>query len=263
MNIWKSLLLGIIQGVTEFLPVSSSGHLVLFRKVLSVEQVPLLFDVLLHVATLIVIIYFFRSRVLSILAAMAAGVKGRADEYHKKELKLVLVILVGTVFTALIGFTLQDIGVLHETSTVSVLFIFTGVLLLSLKFLRRGEVQLPRMKHGIWVGIAQGLGTLPGISRSGITIAAGLYGGLDRKVAGELSFLMSIPAVAGALILELSDAAALSTQLSFTVLAAGFAAAFITGLASLKLLFFLISSGRLYLFSLYLIPLGCAGLLFL
>jgi undecaprenyl-diphosphatase len=260
MNIWKSILLGLVQGITEFLPVSSSGHLVLFKRILSVEDVPLLFDVLLHVATLIVIIYFFRSRIFIIIKAMVSTLKGSTDQSDREQMRLVLVILAGTVLTAVIGFTLQDIQMFHETQTVSLLFILTGVLLLSLRFIPKREDRPVRLSHGIWVGIAQGLGTLPGISRSGITISAGIYSGLERKRAGELSFLLSIPAVAGALILELSDAASLSAQLSFTAIAGGFITALVTGLLSLKLLFFLINSGRLYMFSFYLIPLGCAGL---
>ncbi|MGM0431533.1 MAG: undecaprenyl-diphosphate phosphatase [Spirochaetota bacterium] len=263
MNIWKSILLGLIQGVTEFLPVSSSGHLVLTKHLLSVQEVPLLFDVMLHVATLAVVVFFFRYRILRILGAFIAVVRGRRDEQVDYHLRLAGVILLGSVFTAVLGLLFRGTAVFHETNMVSVLFLVTGVLLISTAFASAAADQRPRAKHAVWVGIAQGLGTLPGISRSGITITAALWAGIDREKAGELSFLLSVPAITGALILELGNAGALQAQMAWTAVAAGCAAAVLAGGLSLKLLLWLVQKGRLYVFSFYLIPLGIAGLLFL
>lgn len=262
MEIWKSIILGCIQGVTEFLPVSSSGHLVLFKELLDAEQVPVLFDVLLHISTLIVVVVVFWNRIVRILSAIVHWVGHEVNDEDLYHLRLVLVIMLGTVFTAVLGFMLKDIELFRRTSTVSVLFIVTGGILISSKYAAVSSDQRPRVSHALWVGIAQGIGTLPGISRSGITITAALWGGMERDKAGELSFLISIPAILGALILERGDTAALAAQMSYATVAIGCVSAAVSGFISLKLLLWVIRSGRLYYFSIYLIPLGIISLIY-
>ncbi len=263
MEIFNAILLGAIQGVTEFLPVSSSGHLLLMKHFLDMGEVPILFDVLLHIATLLVVLGFFRRQIFSILRALWHWVQKSIDTEDAYYLRLTVVIIIATVFTVLLGFILNTVDSLHTTSSVSVMFILTGLLLISTKFVKSREDQTPKKRNGILVGIAQGLGTLPGISRSGITITAALWGGIDREKAGELSFLLSIPAILGAFILEIGESGTLTSQMHISAILIGCLSAIISGILSLKLLLWLIRSGKLYFFSIYLIPLGIIGLIWL
>lgn len=264
MTYGESLLLGALQGITEFLPVSSSGHLVLMKNIMELHNIPLLFDVMLHVATLFVVLIVFRDRVGRILSALGRTITGRRDEEDKENLRLLGIILVSTVITAAFGLGLQELQWFGNVKSVSLLFIVTGVLLITTRY-ARGNVGYGTLgiKHGVLAGIAQGFGVLPGISRAGATISVALLSGMNREKAGEYSFLISIPAIAGALLLELRDTEALFSSVSPMVMAAGFTGSFIVGLASLLLLLSLVRKGRLYLFSVYLIPLGIAGLVLL
>lgn len=264
MTLLQSLFLGALQGVAEFLPVSSSGHLVLARQVLKVGSVPALFDVILHVATLLVVLVVFRSLILRLLGALGRFLARRSRSEDNTDLRLIVLVLVATFFTALIGFGLETLDVESRPKLVALLFLVTAGLLLTTRFARGsrdyGDLSL---KDGVVTGIAQGLGVLPGISRSGITIAAALGLKMDRSRAGEFSFLLSIPAVAGALILELKDLGELTGTVSPGVLLGGFLAAALVGFLSLTMLLKLLRQGRLYLFAIYLIPLGLAGIFLL
>lgn len=264
MNLLTSVFLGIIQGATEFLPVSSSGHLALFKDILQVAEVPVLYDVLLHVSTLLVVLLFFRHQIIRIVRSTWRYLfcSSRGSEDTDGAL-VALVIIIATLFTGAIGFFVSGLGIERNLQLVSVLFICTGILLLSTRFLSVTYSRPLSGWHGVLLGVAQGFGTLPGVSRSGITISAALMGGLEKRRAGEISFLLSVPAIMGALLLELSDLTELSGQVSPTVLLAGCLSAAITGFFALKLLMWLIGSGRIYLFALYLLPLGVISLILL
>jgi undecaprenyl-diphosphatase len=264
MNYGESLLLGLIQGLSEFLPVSSSGHLVLARHLMELKDIPLLFDVVLHVATLFVVLIVFKERVARILLALGKSVAGRGDEEDRENLRLLGLIIVSTLITGVVGLGLESLDWFGSVKTVSVFFIITALILISSRS-ARGSIGYGTIgfKQGALAGLAQGLGVLPGISRAGITISAALLSGMNREKAGEYSFLISIPAILGALILEMRDAEALFSSVKPSVLAVGFTAAFVVGLISLLLLLSLVRRGRLYLFSFYLIPLGIGGLFFL
>ncbi|MCK5157008.1 MAG: undecaprenyl-diphosphate phosphatase [Spirochaetales bacterium] len=262
MSLWQSIFLGVIQGITEFLPVSSYGHLVVIQKLMGLGEIPVLFDILLHIATLFVIFIAFRVRIFRIASAVLRLMFHRSKEGDVQEARVFGIIIIGTVFTGGIGLAIQSAGLSQYQWAVFVSFIVTGILLILVSILKPGKTTSdPGIFQGVIIGVAQGLGTLPGISRSGITIAAALWSGIDRKKAGELSFLFFIPAVLGALILELGKTGELAGTVSFPLVAVGMVAAFITGMISLKLLLAVIRGMRLYLFSIYLIPLGIAGLL--
>lgn len=257
------MLLGIIQGVAEFLPVSSSGHLVIARHLMGYGDIPVLFDVLMHVPTLIAIIIVFRKRIGEILVSLSRVIRRNNGPGDSENLRLLGVICVATVCTALAGFglaKLQDRFVL-TTKVVSSLFLLTAVILILSHFFR-GSKQYSDLgiKEGIITGIAQGIGVLPGISRSGITISASLTAGMSRERAGEYAFLVSIPAILGAVALKIGDTEALA--INPLVLTAGMLTSFVVGLFSLLLLLRIVRRGRLYLFSFYLIPLGIVTLLF-
>ncbi len=263
MSVVQALLLGLLQGITEFLPVSSSGHLVLARAFMGLEDVPLFFDVVLHVATLVVVIFVFRERVWGILSALARGLVRRQKEGDREYLRLALLLVAASALTAVIGLGISSLEVREQPGRVALLLLVTALLLVLGSVLGRGKRPLHETGwlQALIMGAAQGLGVFPGISRSGITISSGLISGMSRQAAGEFSFLLSIPAVGGAFILTLKEAAAMSAGVPPVSLAAGFIAALLAGYASLKLLLRLISGGRLWLFALYLVPAGIGGLL--
>ncbi len=261
MSVIQGLLLGILQGVTEFLPVSSSGHLVLARALMKIEEVPVLFDVILHLSTLLVVIWVFRARVWSLLAALGRLVSGRRRDQDAPALTLIVKLAAASAITAVMGLGVSALGFREKPAMVSLLLIVTAVILV-VSLRGRGERSLEGIGWGqsLIMGAAQGFGVFPGISRSGITISSGLLSGLSREAAGEFSFLLSIPAVGGAFLLSLKDLGELGSSVPFNSLAAGFLAAFAAGYASLKLLLWLISGGRLWVFAIYLVPVGIWGL---
>ena len=264
MSIWQSIILGVVQGITEFLPVSSYGHLVVLQKLMDLGEIPVLFDILLHVATLFVIILAFRVRIARMAAAIIRLLFRKGRDGDISEAKVFGIIIIGTLFTGGIGLTFKSFGLSQYQWVVYISFIITGILLIFASFLKPKKTSVdPSVSQGILIGIAQGFGTLPGISRSGITITAALWGGIDREKAGELSFLFSIPAVLGALVLELANVGDLGESMSFSLVAAGMIAACLAGFISLKLLLIVIKGMKLYIFSIYLIPLGIIGLVLL
>ncbi|MEW5816970.1 MAG: undecaprenyl-diphosphate phosphatase [Spirochaetota bacterium] len=264
MTLFQSILLGVLQGTAEFLPVSSSGHLALLKSIMRLSDVPILFDILLHISTLCVVVIVFRVRVAGLLTACFRFMAGKTRTEDSENLKLVPVIIVATLCTAVIGYGISKLELEQYPKVVSALLIVTGViLLLTIRTSGNKDYSKTGLREGILTGIAQGIGVFPGISRSGITISAALFSGMAREKAGEFSFLISIPAILGAFLLKLKDAGRLLTMVNPGVLAAGIIAAFIIGLISLILLMRIIRSGKLFFFSMYLIPIGIAGVIFL
>lgn len=264
MTYFESILLGILQGITEFLPVSSSGHLLVMRNLMGLGEIPLLYDVLLHVATLVVVLWVFRARVLRILGALWRWVRRQTPEPDDPpQLKAAVVIVVATVVTGVLGLGIERLELGAYPRLAGVMFMVTGAILILSRIPQgsRGFDTL-RARDGAFVGLAQAFGVIPGISRSGITISACLAAGLSRERSGELAFLVFVPAVLGALVLTLRDFADLSAAVSPGVLAAGFVTSLVVGLAALTGLLRVIRSGRLYLFSIYLIPAGILTLVF-
>lgn len=263
MTYIQAVLLGALQGMTEFLPVSSSGHLVVFRRFMQLQDIPILFDVILHVATLFVVLIIFRDRIGRILLSLGRLFTGRKNEEDAENIRLFGIILTATVITGAMGLGIERLDAGSHIKLVSALFIVTGVILWLTRYMS-GTINYGTIgiKQGVVTGFAQGLGVLPGISRSGITISAALMSGMNREKAGEYSFLISIPAILGALLLELKDLDTLFVSMTPLKIAAGFAAAFIVGLLSLMLLLKLVNRGRLYYFTFYLVPLGIFGLFF-
>jgi undecaprenyl-diphosphatase len=262
MNIVQSIILGCLQGLTEFLPVSSSGHLALGRALFGLSEVPVLYDILMHAATLVVVLAFFHRRVLDILRALYLWVSGRAGQEERRLVRLAGLIVLATLVTALVGIPLNRLALDNRPRIISGLFLLSAaVLLVGSRFKGSRRLEDTRLRDVLMVGLAQGIGALPGVSRSGITISAALAGGTARADAGEFSFLLSMPAILGALVLKLKDVGSLSQIVHPSVLLAGLAAAMATGFISLFFLLRVIRSGRLWLFAAYLIPLGIAGLL--
>jgi undecaprenyl-diphosphatase len=262
----QSLLLGVLQGVAEFLPISSSGHLVLLRQLMDLGEVPLLYDVLLHVSTLIVVIIVFRKQIGSIFSSIWRALRAASGPEDRENLRLTLYILIATAVTGVVGFVLSRFEDLffNRPRLVSLLLLVTALILLS-TLIRRGRRDYLQIGFlgAVIVGLAQGIGVLPGISRAGITISVALLLGLDRQRAGEFSFLIAVPAILGALLLQLRDASALLELVDPVALLAGFAASFVVGLVSLLVLLRIVRSGQLALFSIYLVPLAVISFILL
>lgn len=209
MDLIQSILMGIVQGLSEFLPISSSAHLVFtsnFYKVFKGIEIvqesnqEVFLDIMLHLGTLIAVLIFFRKEIMQILKALYLGLKNK--DYSSLDFKYGAYIFLGTIISVLIAFPLNEVAefLVFKPAIVGILLVFTGILLLSSeawakKIKDKKEVSL---KSSILIAIAQGLAALPGFSRSGLTIATGLLNGLDRTTAARYSFLLSIPIILGA-----------------------------------------------------------------
>lgn len=271
MSVLSAFLFGLLQGVTEFLPVSSSGHLAVLKELTNLEEVPLLFDILLHLASLGAVLLVFRKKIGFLITSTWHFIIRKAGPQDRENLVYVMAIVVGTFVTGVMGLFIKKFFPDPSIKLVSVLFIVTAIVLclgfIIGRYHEKRTASLAsrsvRVRDGLVCGFAQGLGVFPGISRSGITISSALSVGVPRAVAGELSFLLSIPAILGAFILELKDADTLMAQVEFWPLLVGVLAAFVSGLLALKLLMTLVRKGTLAWFAIWLLPLGIIGLLYL
>ena len=250
MTLAQSILLGLVQGLTEFLPVSSSGHLAIAQHFLhGFEQPGVLFDVLLHVGTFVAVILYFRSEItLLVFSPFRSGDEARLYR------RLLLLLVAGSVPTAVIGLTFKNFfeGLFHNIPVVSLMLLVTGTLLfVSERFRRSGrkEAELT-LGDALVVGLIQGLAIIPGISRSGSTIATLLLKGVNGETAARFSFLLALPAVFGAALLSIKDLEAMPTG-DIPVYLAGTGIAFITGLLSIHLLMGVIRKKRLFAFAVY------------
>ncbi len=264
LSVLQSVFLGIIQGLTEFLPVSSSGHLEISRHLFSMPEVPLLFDVVLHVATLAVVLFFYRMYVRDIAVALFRFLKKDAGANDFANLKILVNLFLSTCATIVLALVLRKI--LPEEGGIAqvaiLMYVTAALLLYRPKKEKRGTLPEMSIPKALLIGVAQGFGTLAGISRSGITITASHAAGLERKEAGTYSFLLSIPAILGALVLTLADASSAASSVSVPVILAGSISALITGFFSLKMLLWVIGKAKLWYFSIYLVCVATYLLLF-
>lgn len=275
MSVLQGIILGFIQGIAEFLPVSSSGHLKLAQHLFGLKEVPLLFDVLLHLATLCSVILFFRKKIWNLLCTFFRLITFRKinsedtvlAENEMKNRKMILAVILATFVTGIIGIFTSKILDSDSVSVkiICVGFIITAVLLITSAYVEKhinNKTDVPSWIQSLIIGFAQGIGTLPGISRSGSSIAGALYSKVDRVSAGEFSFIISIPAILGAFILEAKDLGNIEESVGILPVAAGFITAFASGFFALAFLMRLIKKGRLEWFACYLIPLGICGIIF-
>jgi undecaprenyl-diphosphatase len=250
VNLFHAVFLGLLQGMTEFLPVSSSGHLAIAQHFLpGFAQPGVLFDVLLHVATMGAVILYFRRDCL-LLASAPFRTCPEAQSYRR----LLKLLLVGSVPTAVIGLLFKDffIGLFHNLTVVSLMLMVTGCLLFLSERLRRGHRKDQELtwSDALLVGTVQGGAIIPGISRSGSTIATLLLKGVDGETAARFSFLLALPAVFGAALLSLGDLQSLETT-ALPVYLTGMLAAFVSGLLSIHFLLAVVRRRRLFVFALY------------
>ncbi|MDR2141543.1 MAG: undecaprenyl-diphosphate phosphatase [Deltaproteobacteria bacterium] len=260
MTAWlASLTLGLIQGLGEFLPISSSGHLALAQHFFGWREPELLYDLILHLGTLLAVFYFYRSNLWSLIlelrllpAALLSPSKMGTYFRIRPDFRLGILIIIGSLPTALIGFCFLSTfeSLFASTRAVGLAFLVTALFLAATRWApptRAATEKAMTIKMALAIGLIQGLAITPGLSRSGLTIGLGLFLGLDHHLAARFSFLLSIPAILGGLILTLRQAPAIS--LSGWETLAGFAVAGLTGYLALWFLVRVIKPKRLAYFA--------------
>jgi undecaprenyl-diphosphatase len=277
MNILKAIIMGVIQGLTEFLPVSSSGHLAIFGQILNLDlEGGVLFEVVLHIGTLLAIFIVYHTDIKELIVEGIGIIidffkmlfnllfkKGNKKEkiINTAYRKFVMLIIVGSIPTGIIGLLFKDfIESAFDTLLVPgiCLFITGGLLLLTTVIKQGNKMELEtKYSDSLIIGTFQGLATLPGISRSGSTLVGGLICGLDKEFAVKFSFIMSIPAIIGAAILQIKD---IQTE-SFTVASSmpyilGMLASGIVGYICIKTLLAIIKKNKLHYFAYYCFAVG-------
>lgn len=281
MTVIQSLLLGILQGIAEFLPISSSGHLKIVQNLFGLEEVPLLFDVMLHLATLLAVVIFFRKKIWDLLKVFGRWItKTPAPEFVNEEDLLcgteergrntIIAIIISTIVTGIMGVVASKFIPDLPIKFVCVGFIVTSVFLVASSIItkkRNASETVAEYKgitklQALFIGFMQGVGTLPGISRSGSTIAGAQFCGVTRAAAGEYSFIVSIPAILGAFILEAKDLGEVGSTIGILPVVVGCLASFVAGYFSLAVLMKIIKKGKLEWFACYLIPVAILGLIF-
>jgi len=274
--LFSGTLLGILQGITEFLPVSSSGHLVLAQHLLHMKGQNLLMDIWLHFGTLLAIVIVFRQSILRLIrGALRGTAQGKifSKDYLKspegQDAYLFLLIVIAMIPTGIVGVFFKDsLETLFEgsLSLLGLAFFFTAILLFITRF--RGKVSGgigTRVSITPWqaliVGVAQGIAIIPGVSRSGSTIAVALLLGISREQSGEFSFLIVMPAILGAMLLEsLHGLSAVCSPAFLFPALAGMIAAWLVGIVALRVLLNIVNHGKLYRFSFYCFFIGVLAL---
>lgn len=250
MTIWLAMLLGLVQGLCEFLPVSSSGHLVLLQNIFNISEGALFFDTMLHVGTLAGVCAVYWEQLWQMLR-------------HPLQRKVGL-LLTATAVTAAIAFLARDvITAAYEGALLGIGFIATTVILLLTERagMTRGSIGKMPYKSAALVGVMQGVAILPGISRSGSTIAGSLFAGLGRKDAAEFSFLLSVPAILGAVVMQLPDVLREGVVVPWAPVLAGMAVAAVSGYVSIRVMLRVILQRKLRWFAYYTLVLGVLVLL--
>lgn len=262
MRVELAVLLGILQGLTEFFPVSSSGHLALAGHWFGLHEPDLRFDILVHLATLAAIFVYFRKdwlQLAKVLANRDSGDMPRAMPIY---------LIVASIPAALVGIFLKDhISMIHgQPQIVGICLLVTGVTLLAGLRLRKQGLPLDKLTWGVVIamGLAQALAVMPGISRAGTTIMMGLFLGLGRQAAARFSFLMAVPVIGGAGLLAIKDLFETRGSLTaevITAYGAGFVAALLSGFFALVFLMRLLEARRFFYFGFYCLIVGSLAIL--
>lgn len=252
LTIWQAIILGIIQGLTEFLPVSSDGHLVIAQEVFGLRPPnAIAFDVLLHLGTLVAVVGYFRKE----LFEMTLALFGAGGEQAAVRRRWIWLLALGTLPVAIVGFLLEDwfAGTFHSAVWAGAGLLVTGTLLAIVNGKGEGGREEAGLtaRDAFLVGSIQSFALLPGVSRSGTTLFAALSLGVERTTAARFSFLLSIPAIAGALILKSSDVIAMAREGDPAPLIVGPVMAGLTGVLAIEVLMRAVRRGTLRGFSVY------------
>jgi undecaprenyl-diphosphatase len=266
VDLFKSILLGILQGLSEFLPISSSGHLVIAEYLLDFNIGGLAFEVFVHLGTLVAVVLVFRKDIFRLIVAIPDIFRLTSETLSKEKRQYALLAIyigIGSVPAALIGILLKDsIEQIFESHTLALMMLFfTGLIVWSSRYTHEKATKL-KSYHALLIGIAQACAILPGISRSGSTIVTGLWLGLPRDEAARFSFLLSAPVIFGAGVLKLKDVVQqpLPANEIFYILCATVAAA-ISGYIAIIWLLNVIKKQKLEWFGVYCIAISIFGLI--
>ena len=246
MTIFDALILGIIQGITEFLPISSSGHLVLAQSILGINQQGNELEILVHIGTLASILVVFLKDIKSIFFSIKS----------KNTQIFIYFIIIGTIPAVILGLGLKDflLPLFENILAVGIALASTGIILCGSYFIKKQGKELSYLKS-IIIGFAQAVAIIPGISRSGMTITCALFLGLNSKDAAKFSFLLAIPIILGSGLFTFIDIDG-DFQIKIEIALAGLISSFIVGMVSLRWLIHILEKGKLYSFGLYCICIG-------
>ena len=261
MDILQAILLGIIQGITEWLPVSSSGHLVIAQEFMGIES-PLFFDAMVHLGTLVVVVYVFRKEVIDVIKAffeifkdLRSGVPLK-ESMKEEQHHMAVLIIIGTIPTAVIGLVFRDPleSLYSNLLVVGIALLGTGCYLYFTQFVKplNGKgIKEMTAKEALIIGTMQGVAIIPGVSRSGSTISTGIFVGLNKEVATRYSFLLFIPAILGAAILQTHAVISNGEEIDWIPTLIGTVTAMLVGYMAIQLLLKIIQKSKLHLFSYY------------
>lgn len=260
MSLIAIIILGIIQGLTEFFPVSSSGHLVLFQNLFGLKEPQIFVDVMLHVGTLFSLFVFLRRDLLRLFRGLLFFVRNPQVHFADPTVKQLFALMVASIPTALLGYFFSDFfeSLFASLRTVGLALIFTGCYLFLTKWAKTRKRNF--LVHPFIIGILQGAAIVPGFSRSGLTIGGGMFLGWKREEAARFSFLLSIPAIGGAAVFQLGKIDVGSQP--WPVIITGVAVSAIVGYIALSALVSVINRGKFYAFSFYCFLIGFAAIVF-
>lgn len=245
MDILQAIILGIVQGITEWLPVSSSGHLVIFEYFFGLKQ-PLLFDIMLHIGSLFVVLFFFRKEIIELILGVL--------KWEKEKLMILLMIIIASIPIAFVGFFFKDFieSIFKDLRTVGFALLFTAAVLFFSKYPSKKDNKLSLWSAFV-IGLFQSIAILPGVSRSGSTISSGMMLGIKKDDVARFSFLIFIPTILGALVLNINDVTEFTDPIPVIT---GTIISTIAGYFSLKLLMNIIKKDKFSWFSVYCLLLG-------
>lgn len=258
----KAIILGIVQGLTEFLPISSSGHLVLFSHLLQFKESSVAFDVFLHFGTLLSIFVLFWKEIKLMIIAPFYALKGTATEEHKYYLRWDWYVILATIPAGIVGLLFEEqISVIFSSIIYALIFLFiTGLFMSAIPYLKKKQEEITAGRSFL-MGLAQAFAILPGISRSGSTIFTGILSGGEQEKVARFSFIMSVPAVAGAVILEFKKLLVMPPSSSEIInMTLGALAAFIFGCLAIVWLLDFVKKGKLQWFGYYCLTISVIGI---
>jgi len=248
MGFWEAIISGVVQGVAEFLPISSSGHLVILHKLMGLKEPEIFFDIFLHLGTLTAVFIVFGREIVESVTT-------------KKRIGFLILLSSAVTFIIALIFIKNIEAAFSNVRTIGIMLVVTGIWLIAGNFIRLGTEGMTVFKASL-IGLAQGIAVLPGISRSGATISTGLFLGLDGQAAAKFSFLLSIPAIIGAFLFKIKETGFNLTGMNVNYFI-GFFISCITGVLSLKLLLRVLYKNKFHWFGAYCILAGLVVFLFL
>jgi undecaprenyl-diphosphatase len=266
VTVFYALILGLVQGVTEFLPVSSSAHLVIVPELFNMPAPTVAFDVLLHVATLVAVVGFFYQDVANIVKALFMP-RTMAKESVRYWRRLFFWLVIGSIPAAIIGAALNSFfeELFSSTAAVGIFMLVTSAVLTGADFVTRRAERLHRqgvsLRQMAWpdaviIGLFQALAIAPGLSRSGSTISAGIFLGFDRENSARFAFLLGIPAILGAFLFKLNDLGETGGSYGGAALVIGFLAAAVSGFLAVRFMMRFLKQHRLWPFAVYTLVVG-------